>query len=94
LVTVKFRTFAEFIDFINNLGIGNPNRTVPYRFHTLSGNNTVNKMAEVYAGGQITFLYDSPTGETILPTDAWFEANPEYQRPASILVSDIGEAIT
>jgi hypothetical protein len=93
VVTAKFDTFQSFKDFILGLGQGNPNRTVPYRFHSMSNNNTVNKIAEVYAGGQITFLYESPTSETILQTDPWLSANPDMQRPASVLVSDIGESI-
>lgn len=94
MVTVKFATFDAYKSYITNLGIHNPNRVVPYRFHSLAGNNTVNKMAEIHAGGSIIFLYDSPTSETILPTDDWFKANEELKYPASVLIADVGESIT
>lgn len=94
MVTVKFNSFVSYKDYITNLGLHNPNRVVPYRFHSISGNGTVNKMAEIHAGGTIIFLYDSPTGETILPSDEWFSENVELNYPASVLVADVGESIT
>jgi hypothetical protein len=93
MVTIRFRSFTEFKDYILGLGKGNPNIAAPNRFHTLSGNNTVAKMAHIYAGGQIIFLYDSPTGETIPPDDPWLAANKEMEYSASVLVADIGETI-
>lgn len=94
MVTIRFRTFQEYKDFITGLGLANPNRAAPYRFHTIAGNNTVNKIVEVAPGGSVVFLYDSPTGETILPGDDWFKANPGMNYPMSVTVADVGEAIT
>jgi len=93
LVTIKFRSFQEYKDYILAAGQGNPNR-YPYRFHTIGANNTVAKIVEVYAGGNVVLLYVSPTNETILPTDAWLNANPDTSYPASIVVSDINETVT
>lgn len=76
------------------MGSSGPDRPGPYRFHSIAGNNTVNKIAEVAVIGNVVLLYDSPTGETILPTDDWFKPNPSMNYPASIPVADIGEAIT
>lgn len=92
MVTIKFRSFQEYKDFITNLGLTNPNRAIPYRFHSISGNNTVNKIAEI-SSSNLVFLYDSPTGETIQPDDNWLKANPSLNYPASIIVADLGEAI-
>lgn len=94
MVTIKFRTFEEYKDYITNLGLANPNRAAPYRFHSMSGNNTVNKIVEISPTGNVTLLYDSPTGETIQPEDNWLKANPSLNYPASIIVADVGEAIT
>lgn len=94
MVTIRFRSFLEYKDYITNLGLVNPNRAAPYRFHSISGNNTVNKIVEIAVGGNVVLLYDSPVGETILPNDDWFKANPSLNYPASIIVDDVGEAIT
>jgi hypothetical protein len=76
------------------LGTRNPNRAPGYRFHSINNNGTsIVKAAEVYAGGNIMFLYVSPSNETISPTDDWFNASEEMQYPASILVADVGESI-
>jgi hypothetical protein len=94
MVTVTFRTFQEFKDFIISIGKANPNVAAPNRFHTLAGNGTVAKMAHVYAGGGVTFMYNSPTGETIDPSDPWFAENKEMEYRPSVLVANITEAIS
>lgn len=92
-MTIRFLTFQDYKDFILSTGQGNPNRTVAYRFHSLSANKTVNKITEIYAGGSIVLLYDSPTGETISSDDPWLSSNADMQYPKSTLVADIGESI-
>jgi len=72
------------------MGVANPNR-LPYRFHTVAGNGTIDKAVEVFGGGNIVALYKSPSSENIQPTDQWFAENDSMQYPASILVSDVGE---
>jgi hypothetical protein len=95
MVTIRFRSFTEFKDYIQGLGKGNPNIAAPNRFHTLSTlNGTVSKMVHIYAGGQIVFLYVSPVSETIAVDDPWLQANKEMEYQASVLVADIGESIT
>lgn len=76
-----------------DLGVRNPNRAAPYRFHTLTGQNTVNKVAEIMPGGTIVIHYDSPSSEVISPDDDWFKANPSLNYPASVAVADIGEGL-
>jgi hypothetical protein len=95
MVTIRFRSFTEFKDYIQALGKGNPNIAAPNRFHTVRTlDGTIAKMAQIYAGGQITFLYTSPVSETIPADDPWLQGSKEMEYPASVLVADIGESIT
>lgn len=89
MVTITFTTFAAYKDYITDLGVANPNRSAPYRFHSLAGNGTVDKIVEVGVGGAVVFLYDAPLGEALQPTDPWFAANTNLNYPASVLVKDI-----
>jgi len=93
MVTILFRSFQDFKDFLIARGPDNPNRAGPTRFHSLAPNGNIQKIASVFVGGQAIAMYISQPQDEIKPDDPWLAANPELQYGPSILVHDIGEAI-
>ena len=92
MVTIAFKSFDSFKQFLNSLQTG-ADRIKPDRFYVTNASGAVKKVAVVGAAGRVLLEYSPANLPEILPNDPWLKADPENDILAAVEVKDIGESI-